>query len=274
MITNTSDLSRHFLIEKMITVSKSGESEKFPKSFMRIIKFYRVWGFSFFEPNNEKNKKLSFKLKQFLFIIHNVLVIFSAIICEYISSPESNQIFDILSSKPLMRSLYYVSTVLSYVDMISAFILSLLRGKKLIILLKTEDVLIFDTNTKRANMLIISKIIIISIISIICSYLWVSTTLGKNTTGFIRFLYLILAFYLNFILLIGVFVLPVIYSYMIWIIYSQIINLKNNISEGNIILYLSNSLVFMRIKNQSKFNQRFVKLTFFTHYILYWFLQN
>jgi hypothetical protein len=235
MITNTSDLSRHFLIEKMITVSKSGESEKFPKSFMRIIKFYRIWGFSFIEPNNEKNKKLSLKIKQCLFIIHNVLVISLAIISEYMSSPESNQIFDMVSSKPLMRSLYYVSTGLSYGDMISAFILSLLRGNKLIILLKTEDVLIVDTNTKRANMLIITKMIIASIISIICLYLWIET-LEKNIIEFTRILYLTFGFFSTLMCMIGLFVLPVIYCYAIWIITSQINNLKNNISGGNTIL--------------------------------------
>jgi len=234
----------------MITAWTSGESDKLPKSFMKIIKFYRIFGFSFIEPNTDKNKKFFSKIKDYFLIIFNILSIIYVIIDEYLGSPESSQMFDNLSSKTLMRGLYYVGVCLRCVDLISAFILSLLRSKKLIILLKTEDVLIIDTNTKRANMLIISKIIIMSIIAIICSYLWIDLSWYRNTTGFNRLIYFIFGFYSMLMIAIGLFVLPVIYCYIIWIITSQINNLKNNISRGNTILYLSKSSVFTRIKNQ------------------------
>jgi len=219
----------------MITALKSLELEKCPKSFMRIIKFYRIFGFSFIESNNDKNKKLFSKITDFFLIIYNVINIVLVLTSQYNSSPEINQVFDNLSSKPLMRALYYVGVCLACVDLISAFILSLLRSKKLIRLLKTEDVLIVDSNTKRANVLITSKIIIMTIISIISSYLWVDSFGDQNREGFIRFASYIIAFFWTLIYTIGFFVLPVIYCYIIWVITSQINNLKNNISEGNTI---------------------------------------
>jgi len=219
----------------MITALKSVESEKCPKSFMRIIKFYRIFGFSFIESNNNKNKKLFSKITDFFLIIYNVINIIFVLIDEYFSSPYTNKLFDKLSSKPLMRALYYVSICLMCVDLISVFILSLLRSKKLIRLLKTEEVLTIDSNTKRANVLITSKMIIMTIISIIISYLWTDLYCDQNTKGFIRFSIFIFGFCSCFIYMIGFFVLPVIYCYVIWIITSQINNLKNNISEGNTI---------------------------------------
>jgi len=228
----------------MITASKSEESEKLPKSFIRIINFYRICGFAFIEPNNNKNNGLFSKIKNYFLIIYNILSIVNLIINEYFTTPDTNQLFDNLSSKPLMRAIYFMSNCLIYVDVVSAFILSLLRSKKLMTLLKTEDVLIVDTNMKRANMLITSKIIIMSIMSIICCYLWFDLSLGKNTKGFTKFLYSIYWSYTLLIFMIGIIIIPVIYCYMIWIITSQINNLKNNIS-GNLILSKSKLSFFI-----------------------------
>jgi len=228
-------------IEKMITVSKSGESERYPKSFIRIINFYRIFGFSFVGQNNEKNKRLISIIRDYLLIFYNIFSIVYIIVTEYIAAPKIFEQFYQFSSKPLMRALYYAGVCMICTDLISTYILSLIRSKTLINLLKRGDFFIVDINTKRANILIFSKIVIMSMISIIGSYSANHSVRNKNTAVYEILLTYFSTFLSIFVFVVGILVLPVIYCNVIWIITSQINNLKNNISEGNIIQWLLNS---------------------------------
>jgi len=217
----------------MMSSSKSTELNRFPKSFMRIIQFYRFFGFSFIESNNQKNKKFCSKLKEFLMIGYNISIIFCFISLNIYSVPITDQQLSKHEFKPLMKALFYATNILISVDLISGYILSLIRGKKLFMLMKTEDVCAIDINTKLAKILIISKVILFIVMMCISSSLIMNSLLNQNKEDYkVIYLFLlgffVIPFYLN-----GVLIMTVIYIYSTWIITSQINNLKNNISRGN-----------------------------------------
>jgi len=214
----------------MITVSESEKSKRLPEFFMRIIQFYRFFGFSFVELNEERNKTLFSKIKNYLMIGYNIIIILYLIVTQIVIVPINGKIF-VEDSKPLMRALFYAGAILSGVDMVFGYILSLIRGKKLLKLFK-EDVSIIDNNTKSAQILFISKLIIISIIACAGSYIIMVAMSLESRSACLLVLKFVLGFIAISFFMIGTFFIAVFYSCITWIITSQINNLKNNISEG------------------------------------------
>jgi len=212
------------------------ESKRLPISFETIIQFYRFFGFSFIEPNNGKNIKLCSKFKNFLMIGYNISMIFSVIAIEILSTTQTERDLEGNSSKPLVRTLFYSNVILAIVDQISGYILALIKGRKLLKLIKTEEVCIIDNNTILAKTLIISKLSIMSLMACIASLVSKNMVWLQRFPLYQRLTALLFGFFTTFLFMIGLFALAVIYSYLTWIITSQINNLKNNISKGNLIL--------------------------------------
>jgi hypothetical protein len=73
--------------------------------------------------------------------------------------PKMNQVFNNFNSKPVINTIFFLSSFMYCVDFISGYILSLKRSKKLLMLLKTEDICYVDCSPKLANKLIAFVII-------------------------------------------------------------------------------------------------------------------
>jgi hypothetical protein len=200
---------------------------KYPKSLMKIIKFFRLFGFSFVETDDDKNKSYLFYLKKYLMIFYNfsIIVLFTSI--QIAIFPKTNQVFNILSSKPVMNAVFFLSGFVYCVDFISGYILSLTRSKKLLMLLKTEDICYVDCSPKLANKLIAFvtfNMLVFGSMSIYFSLIIPVEDYMDSQIG--RILQIITSIIFNVICFGGIFMSPIIYVYICWIIYTQINNFK------------------------------------------------
>jgi hypothetical protein len=141
-----------------------------------------------------------------------------------------NQFFNIFNSKPVINAVFFVSSFIYCVDFMSGYILSLTRSKKLLMLLKTEDIFYVDCSPKLANKLIASVIIIILVLGSMSIYFTLTIPVEVYMVSQIgRTLQIIKTIYFTLIYLGGVFMNQIIYMYICWIIYTQINNIKTKI---------------------------------------------
>jgi hypothetical protein len=84
--------------------------------------------------------------------------------------PKINQVYNIFNSKPVMNAVFYLSSFIYSFDFMSGYILSLTRSKKLLMLLKTEDICYVDCSQKLANKLIAFVIFNTLVLGSMCIY--------------------------------------------------------------------------------------------------------
>jgi hypothetical protein len=112
----------------------------------------------------------------------------------------------------------------------SGYILSLTRSKKLLMLLKTEDICYVDCSQKLANKLIafvMSNILVLGSMSMYFSFNIPNEVFMDSQIG--RILQIITNIIITLIYFGGVFMIPIIYVYICWITYTQINNFKTKI---------------------------------------------
>ncbi len=194
---------------------------------MKIIKFFRLFGFSFVETDDEKNKSYLYYFKKYLMIFYNfsLIILFTSI--QIVTIPKINQVFNNFNSKPVMKAIIFLSSFIYCVDFMSGYILSLTRSKKLLMLLKTEDICYVDCSPKLANKLIafvIFNILLLGSMSMYFSLTIPAVVYVDSQIG--RILQIIISIILNVICFGGIFMSPIIYVYICWIIYTQINNFK------------------------------------------------
>jgi hypothetical protein len=200
---------------------------KYPKSLMKIIKFFRLFGFSFVETDDEKNKSYLYYLKKYLMIFYNFSIIILFTGTQTVVFPKMNQVFNNINSKPVMNSVVFLSGYINCVDIMSGYILSLTRSKKLLMLLKTEDICYVDCSPKLANKLIAFVIFNSLVLGSIGIYFSLTIPVEVYMDSQIgRILQIITSIIFNVICFGGIFMSPIIYVYICWIIYTQINNFK------------------------------------------------
>jgi hypothetical protein len=126
-----------------------------------------------------------------------------------------------------MKAIIFLSSFIYCVDFMSGYILSLTRSKKLLMLLKTEDICYVDCSPKLANKLIafvIFNILLLGSMSMYFSLTIPAVVYVDSQIG--RILQIIISIILNVICFGGIFMSPIIYVYICWIIYTQINNFK------------------------------------------------
>ena len=206
---------------------------KNPKSLMRLIKFFRLFGFAFIEINNEEKKSVFYYLKNILMVSYNVYIIISFILTQVLSNSTSYMKYFSMSPKPVMNVIFYISMSLFCMDLTFGYIFSLIRGKKLISLLKTEDICEVDCNTKFANKAI-ALILIILLFIPLNFYIGSKVFIGYLVEKKMNIIFpLILTFVYLSVYTGGMFMMQIIYVYIISVISSQLNNLKHNIIKGN-----------------------------------------
>ncbi len=203
---------------------------EYPKSLMKIIKFFRLFGFSFVETDDEKNKSYLYYLKKYLMIFYNfsIMIFFAGIQIAFF--PKINQVYNIFNSKPVMNAVFYLSSFMYSFDFMSGYILSLTRSKKLLMLLKTEDICYVDCSPKLANKLIafvMSNMLVLGSVSMYFSFNIQVEDFMNSQIG--RILQIITSIIMTLIYSGGIFIIPIIYVYICWIIYTQINNFKTKI---------------------------------------------
>jgi hypothetical protein len=182
---------------------------KYPKSLMKLIKFYRLFGFSFSGISSEGNEKKWSKIKRYLLMAYNLVVIFVMISVLIYSTPrifEEQQKFGV---KKVMKGVFLVSRLISWSDVIFGYLLPLIKGKQFLKFLSNEELCAIDCNTRIANNYLISDPKSRSIVSVIFR------------TFFVTFCYF------N-----GVFVIPVFYYCITFLFISQINELNSGLSKG------------------------------------------
>ncbi len=200
---------------------------KYPKSLMKIIKFFRLFGFSFVETDDDKNESYLYYLKKYLMIFYNFSLIIFFTSIQIVIFPKITKVFNIFNSKPVMNAILFLSGFIYFVDFMSGYILSLIRSKKLLMLLKTEDICCVDCSPKLANKLIAFVIIIILVLGSINVYFSLTIPFEVYMDSQIgQILQIITNIYFTLIYFGGVFMSLIIYVYICWIIYTQINNFK------------------------------------------------
>jgi hypothetical protein len=127
----------------------------------------------------------------------------------------------------------------------SGYILSLIRSKKLLMLLKTEDICYVDCSPKLANKLIAFVIFNLLVLGSISTYFSLTIPFeGYMDSQISRVLQIITSIILNVICFGGVFMNLIIYVYICWIIYTQINNFKIKIITS---IQVFNSFFFSKI---------------------------
>jgi hypothetical protein len=90
-----------------------------------------------------------------------------------------NENLNIFKSKPLMKALFFISTGIPLVDFTEGYILSLIRGSKLLNLLKTRNICNDDRNTKFVNKIIAFNTLNVSIIGSLNIYFFATHSLEQ-----------------------------------------------------------------------------------------------
>jgi hypothetical protein len=144
-----------------------------------------------------------------------------------------NESYNIFKSKPVMNALFLISTGTILVDFTQGYILSLIRGSKLLNLLKTRDICNDDRNTKFANKIIAFNVLNMSIIVSVNIYFFAAFSLKQIISSNVGRVSLILPFIFTiFIYFGGVLMQPFIYGYIIQVISTQINNVNTYFRTG------------------------------------------
>jgi hypothetical protein len=152
---------------------------------------------------------------------------------QILSFPKLNESLNIFKSKPVMNAVFFISSGIILVDFTQGYILSLIRGSKLLNLMKTRDICNDDRNNEFANKIIAFNTLNILITGSLSIYFFATYSLeqikGSQVAKVSQILLLILVIFICYG---GVFMQPFIYAYIIQAITTQINNLNTSFKAG------------------------------------------
>jgi hypothetical protein len=132
-----------------------------------------------------------------------------------------------------MNAVYFINAGIRLIDFTQGYILSLIRGSKLLNLLKTRNICNDDRNTKFANKIIAFNtlnILIAGSLNIYCFATYSLERIKGSQVGKVS--QILLNISVIFIYYGGVFMQPFIYAYIIQVITTQINNLNTSFKTG------------------------------------------
>jgi hypothetical protein len=208
---------------------------KYPKSLMKLIKFYRIFGFSFMGISSEDNEKKWSKIKRYLLMAYNLVIIFVMISLQICITPHIFEEQQKSGVKKVLKGVFLVSRFITCSDIIFGYLLSLIKGKKFLKFLSNEEFCAIDCNTRKANKIIVSLIIMLAMMatfyitySVITEINFFESDSKTDRIVFIIFSSLFMTFYyLN-----GFFLMPVLYYCITSLIITQINELNSGLSKG------------------------------------------
>jgi hypothetical protein len=208
---------------------------KYPKSLMKLIQFYRFLGFSFLGNSSEDNEKKWSKIKRYLLMAYNLVVIFLMIGFQINVTPKIFAEQQKFGMKKVMKGVFLVSRLITSFDFIFGYLLSLIKGKKFLKFLNNEEFCAIDCNTRNANKIVSSLIIGSAMIAtLFITYFMTSENIffgsaqKSHRIVFIILRSLLTAFYyFN-----GLFLMPVLYYCITSLFITQINKLNSGLSKG------------------------------------------
>jgi hypothetical protein len=208
---------------------------KYPKSLIKLIKFYRIFGFSFLGISSDGNEKKWSKIKRYLLMAYNLVVIFVTISFQIYITTDISAEQEKIGMKKVMKGVFLVSRLITCSDIIFGYLLSLIKGKKFLKFLSNEEFCAIDCNTRNANKIIGSLIIGLAIMGAFFITIFVTSRIifpesiqTLNQVVFIIMkLFFTTTFYFN-----GLFLIPVFYYCITSLFISQINELNSGLSKG------------------------------------------
>ncbi len=213
--------------------SKGGP--KYPKSLMKLIQFYRFFGFSFLGNSSEDNKKKWPKIKRYLLMAYNLVVICLMISFQINLTPKILAEQQKFGMKKIMNGVFLVSRLITSTDIIFGYLLSLIKGKKFLKFLSNEDFCAIDCNTRNANKIVGSLIIGLAMMAtFFITYFVTSENIffGSAQKSHKIVVIILRSLFGSFYYLNGLCFMPVLYYCITSLIITQINKLNSGLSKG------------------------------------------
>jgi hypothetical protein len=208
---------------------------KYPKSVMKMIKFYGFFGFSFLGISSEDNEKKWSKIKSNLLMAYNLVVIFVMISHQIYITPGIFEEQQKLGIKKVMKGVFRASRLISCVDIIFGYLLPLIIGKQFLKFLNNEEFCAIDRNIRNVNKII--GLLIIGLVMMATFFIIYLETpeniFFESIEKSYRIVIIVLVsslsaiYYFN-----GFFLTPVFYYCITSLFISQINELKSGLSKG------------------------------------------
>ena len=201
------------------------------KSLSKLVKFYRIFGFSFSDMTfNDKETKLT-KIKRYFLIGYNLLVIMVFIYIQIVATPKILNEFKRNNQKNVLNAVLITGRLIACADIIFGYIISLSIGKKILKTFNTDEFREIDCNTKTANKILVLLVTLLMIFGTSSS---VVTGVIKNnfTFGLPSGLTIIITFLATFFFFNGLLLLPVIYYYSTSLIIGRINRLNSGLTDS------------------------------------------
>ena len=139
---------------------------KYPKSLMKLIQFYHFFGFSFTGISSEDNEKKWSKIKRYLLMAYNLVVIFVMVSVQIYITPGIFAEQQSYGMKKVMKGVFLAGNFITCADIIFGYLLTLIKGKQFLKFLSNEEFCAIDCNTGNANKIIGSLIIGLAIMGV------------------------------------------------------------------------------------------------------------
>jgi hypothetical protein len=207
----------------------------YPKSLIKIIKFYRFFGFSFLGNSSEDNEKKWSKIKRYLLMAYNLVVIFLLISLQIYIAPRIFEELQKSGMKKVMKGVFLAGRLIAISDIIFGYLLPLIKSKQFLKFLSNEEFCSIDCNTRNANKIIGSLIVEIAMFAtFFIIYLGISENIfSELVEKSYRILTLILtSLLLAFYYFNGLFLIPVLYYCITCLFISQINKINSGLSKG------------------------------------------
>jgi hypothetical protein len=185
--------------------------------------------------SSEDNEKKWSKIKRYLLMAYNLVVIFVMISFQIYITTDISAEQEKIGMKKVMKGVYLMSRLTTCSDIIFGYLLSLIKGKKFLKFLSNEEFCAIDCNTRNANKIIGSLIIGLAIMGAFFITIFVTSRIifpesiqTLNQVVFIIMkLFFTTTFYFN-----GLFLIPVFYYCITSLFISQINELNSGLSKG------------------------------------------
>ncbi len=212
---------------------------KYPKSLIKLIKFYRFFGFSFSGICFEDNEKKWSKIKRYLLMAYNLVIIFVVISLQIYITPGIFEEQQKLGMKKVMKGVFLVSRLITISDVIFGYLFSLTKSKQFLKFLSNEEFCAIDCKTRNANKIIgslIIELVMMATIFIIVFETSENIVFELVQTSY-RIVFIILSSLLTFYYFNGVSLIPVFYYCITSLFISQINKINSDLSKGIIHIF-------------------------------------
>jgi hypothetical protein len=185
--------------------------------------------------SSEENEKKWSKIKRYLLMAYNLVVIFVIICLQIYVNPDILAEQQKFGMKKVMKGVFLVSRLITSFDFIFGYLLSLIKGKKFLKFLSNEEFCAIDCNTRNANKII--GLLIIGLAMMATFFFTYLVTLENIFFGSAQKSHKIVVIILRSLLLAfhyynGLFLVPVLYYCITSLIITQINKLNSGLSKG------------------------------------------